>query len=63
MFWWWREKKRNGVVLVTVALDTKEQKYGVGGAENNKHALVGVVVVEERKPWECGDGGRGEGNN
>lgn len=24
---------------------------------------MGVVVVEERKPWKCGNSGRGEGNN
>lgn len=55
--------KRNVVVLVTVAVEIKEQKYGVGGAENNKNALVGVVVVEERKPRKCGNSGRGEGND
>ena len=38
-------------------------KYGVGGAENNKNALVGVVLVEERKQWKYGSSGRGEGNN
>ena len=59
MLWWW--ESNSNVVMVVV--ETKEQKYGVGGAENNKNALVGVVVVEERKPWKCGNSGRGEGNN
>ena len=46
-----------------VVVEGKEEKYGVGGAENNKNASVGVVVVEETKPWKCGSSGRGEGNN
>ena len=59
MLWWW--ENISNVVMVVV--EGKEEKYGVGGAENNKNALVGVVVVEERKPWKCGSSGRGEGNN